>query len=162
MYKKISYFVASLFYVGYVKKMPGTVGSLLSLVIIYLCFIFFNKEFLEGLFIVSYIVAYFTISEVLKYTEHDPQFIVIDEFIGQLIAILAPIEILPIKFPLWIYFILAFLFFRLFDIKKVAFVKWADEKLKNAHGVILDDVFAGLYASCLLYFVIHFFNYVYR
>ena len=29
-------------------------------------------------------------------------------------------------------------------------VKWADTKLKNAFGVMLDDVFAGIFAALIL------------
>ena len=50
-----------------------------------------------------------------------------------------------------LFYICGFAFFRFFDILKMGPVKYADTKIKNAYGVMLDDVFAGLFASvCLL------------
>ena len=52
----------------------------------------------------------------------------------------------------WVY-VVGFFLFRYFDIFKPKLAKWADEKLENAWGVMLDDVFAGLYAAIILYIV---------
>ena len=48
------------------------------------------------------------------------------------------------------------MFFRFFDILKMGPVKYADTKIKNAYGVMLDDVFAGIFASILLLGVLFF------
>ena len=49
----------------------------------------------------------------------------------------------------WAY-IAGFFLFRLFDIVKPQPAKWADQKVLNAWGVMLDDVFAGIYAGLFL------------
>ena len=75
----------------------------------------------------------------MKYKEKDPQIIVIDEVVGQwLTLVIVPIDLL--------WYCLAFVFFRLFDICKPWPVSVIDRKMKNAFGVMLDDVAAAIYA----------------
>jgi len=79
--------------------------------------------------------------------ENDPQEIVIDEVIGQWIALLCAPQSIE-------WFIAGFLLFRFFDIVKPFPVSWADNlkgsRSINALGVLLDDVFAGAIAWGLL------------
>lgn len=82
--------------------------------------------------------------------DHDPSEIVIDEVVGQWIALL-PLSIaswrmgidITVMWPGWI---AAFALFRLFDIWKPWIVGWADRR-GDALGVMLDDVFAGILAA---------------
>jgi len=68
----------------------------------------------------------------------DPQFVVIDEVAGQLIALIAvPLE--------WQTFLAGFILFRAFDIVKPPPVRRL-EKLPEGAGIVLDDVAAGIYA----------------
>ena len=69
----------------------------------------------------------------------DPSGIVWDEFVGMWIALLW----LPAG---WIWYVVAFALFRLFDIAKPWPVNLVDEKLGGGPGIMLDDVVAGLYA----------------
>jgi phosphatidylglycerophosphatase A len=50
----------------------------------------------------------------------------------------------------WIWMLAGFALFRLFDIWKPWPVRWADEKLHGGLGVMLDDVFAGIYALIVM------------
>ncbi|MGA3135096.1 MAG: phosphatidylglycerophosphatase A [Terracidiphilus sp.] len=69
---------------------------------------------------------------------HDPQFVVIDEVIGQWITLLfSPFD--------WRHALIALVLFRLFDITKPFPVRQL-EKLPAGWGIVLDDVGAGLYA----------------
>jgi phosphatidylglycerophosphatase A len=80
----------------------------------------------------------------------DPSEVVIDEVIGQWIAVL------PIGFTLkvtefsnkelWLVWLWAFVSFRFFDIIKLGLVGWADN-LGGALGVLLDDILAGIAAG---------------
>ena len=73
---------------------------------------------------------------------HDPSFIVIDEFVGQLIAVAA--------FEKSIGFIVGgFILFRLFDITKWPPVGYG-EKLPGGWGVMMDDVIAGVIGALIL------------
>lgn len=68
----------------------------------------------------------------------DPQFVVIDEVAGQLIALIA------IK-PDWPHALIALGLFRAFDILKPPPCRQL-ERLPEGTGIMLDDVAAGLYA----------------
>ena len=80
----------------------------------------------------------------------DPSEVVIDEVIGQWVAVL------PIGFTLkitelsakeiWLVWIWAFVSFRFFYIIKLGLVGWADN-LGGALGVLLDDILAGIAAG---------------
>lgn len=74
----------------------------------------------------------------------DPGAIVIDEVAGQWLTLtVAPPEILP--------FVIGFFLFRLFDVIKPWPASWADRSVKGGFGVMLDDVFAGIYAAIVLW-----------
>lgn len=75
--------------------------------------------------------------------DKDPSSIVIDEVVGMWLA-LAAAPLTPLGAAA------AFALFRLFDIVKPWPVSWADQKLGGAHGVMFDDVLAGLWAALVL------------
>ena len=68
----------------------------------------------------------------------DPQFVVIDEVAGQLVALVA----VPLA---WKSFLAGFILFRVFDIVKPPPVRQL-EALPEGAGIVLDDIAAGLYA----------------
>ena len=70
----------------------------------------------------------------------DPPEVVIDEVSGQLIALsVMPLD--PLAYGV------AFVLFRVADIAKPWPVSWADRDVKGGLGIMLDDVFAGIYAA---------------
>ncbi len=150
--KKLAFFISTLCYTGYFPKAPGTFGSLVSLPVIFV--INYNFGFL-GLFFITlivFVISIFAVKKVLSYTEHDPSFVVIDEFIGQSVTFLLIANMLEYNTNI-VPYIIGFVLFRLFDITKPFPVSYADKKIKNALGVILDDIFAGFYATIILYFI---------
>jgi phosphatidylglycerophosphatase A len=78
----------------------------------------------------------------------DPQFVVIDEVAGQLIALIA----VPLA---WQTFLAGFILFRAFDIVKPPPVRQL-EKLPEGAGIMLDDVAAGIYAFLGMQLLLHF------
>ncbi len=78
----------------------------------------------------------------------DPQFVVIDEVAGQLIALIA----VPLA---WKTFLAGFILFRAFDIVKPPPVRQL-EKLPEGTGIVLDDVAAGIYAFVAMHLLLHF------
>jgi phosphatidylglycerophosphatase A len=80
--------------------------------------------------------------------KRDPQFVVIDEVAGQLIALIAA----PLA---WKTFLAGFILFRAFDIVKPPPLRQL-EKLPEGTGIVLDDVAAGLYAFLGMQLVLHF------
>lgn len=81
------------------------------------------------------------------YATKDPQFVVIDEVAGQLIALIA----VPLA---WKTFLAGFILFRAFDIIKPPPVRQL-EKLPEGTGIVLDDVAAGLYALAVMQLLLH-------
>ncbi len=77
----------------------------------------------------------------------DPQFVVIDEVAGQLIALIA----VPAS---WKCLLAGFILFRGFDMVKPPPVRQL-ERLPEGTGIVIDDVGAGLYAlaSCSCCFI---------
>lgn len=73
----------------------------------------------------------------------DPGWVVIDEFAGQWITLLALVR------PSIHGVLAAFILFRLFDITKLGPIGWADRQ-HGAFGIMADDVIAGVVAGALL------------
>ncbi len=159
----MSAFITTFFYVGRLPFAPGTFGSLAALPFAYLLhrYLGFSGLALATVF-VFFIGWWATSVETRGKDNHDPSEIVIDEVVGQWIALWpfsfglwnAGIDPVIFPYPGWI---AGFLLFRLFDIKKPWPVSWADNK-ETAMGVMLDDVLAGIMAAiCLpaLAFVAH-------
>ena len=78
----------------------------------------------------------------------DPQFVVIDEVAGQLVALIA----VPLA---WKSFLAGFILFRAFDIVKPPPVRQL-EALPEGTGVVLDDIAAGLYALLMVHLLMRF------
>jgi phosphatidylglycerophosphatase A len=78
----------------------------------------------------------------------DPQFVVIDEVAGQLVALIA----VPLA---WKSFLAGFILFRVFDIVKPPPVRQL-EALPEGAGIVLDDIAAGLYALAVMHLLLHF------
>ncbi len=78
----------------------------------------------------------------------DPQFVVIDEVAGQLLALIG----VPVS---WKSLLVGFILFRVFDIVKPPPIRRL-EKLPEGAGIVLDDVAAGLYALAVMQLLLHF------
>lgn len=144
--------VASGFGSGLSPVAPGTAGSLAALLPWLalrelpwpLYFIVLALAFALGVWACGWVVRVLRVD--------DPGVAVWDEFVGQWIA-LAPLLWLP---SVWWWIVAGFVLFRFFDIVKPWPVSWADSKLDGGLGVMLDDVFAGIYAAIPLVLVMHF------
>lgn len=155
MYKNISFFIATMAGAGYAKKAPGTVGSFVTLPFAFVIAYYFGFWGIVAASLIISLVGVAAIKEVLKYTKHDPSCVVIDEMAGQILsfALVADRLVGNMTMQAFIIYALGFGLFRLFDITKPQPVGWADRKLENAWGVMLDDIFAGVYATLILYFI---------
>ena len=136
-------FICELFFIGRLKFAPGTIASILTVLIGYYLLKNLNLiEFFMIIIIVNFI-GYISIDIYLKRVhENDPKEIVIDEVSGQLISLL-PIVLLGIEINFQSLFY-SFITFRFFDITKIGLNKI--EKLQGALGVLLDDIVAGIYS----------------
>ena len=133
----------TLFNLGFIKFMPGTFGSLVSLPIGYIILKLFGFWVFILIITLLLAISYYAISKYLiAKKSKDPKEIIIDEFIGQFIALIfIPDTILGL--------LVSFLLFRFFDITKLYPVNKA-EKIPGAIGVLADDVVAGLMTACII------------
>lgn len=142
--------VASVGGIGFLRPAPGTWGSLAALPLAYGITLLGGFWLLLALSVVVFVVGLKATESLTKTGDHDPSWIVIDEVVGQWIAIM------PVAYGagmmgvdlwrLWPGWVSGFVLFRLFDIWKPLLVGWADAR-GDAMGVMLDDVWAGLFAA---------------
>jgi phosphatidylglycerophosphatase A len=145
-----------MFGLGKIRFMPGTFGSLATVIILYYLFHVLNISssiVFMGL-IMIFVYSFYAISEHIKDRENkDPSEIIIDEFLGQSI----PIYLYEISHGTTkegseaiFYYSLFFILFRYFDIMKPFPVNFFDKNFKNTFGVIMDDICAGFYVVLTL------------
>ena len=141
MNRRLGRLVASGFGCGFAPVAPGTVGSAVALVI-GAGLMLASPYALPAAALLACIVGVWAIAAADGAA--DPGWIVIDEFAGQWIAMLALARVSVIGLAA------AFALFRLFDIAKPGPVGWADRR-KDAWGVMADDVIAGVMVAMLLW-----------
>ena len=94
-----------------------------------------------------------------SYDSDDPQEIVIDEVVGQMLPLLAiPIYETLCPLPILYYCVSVFFLFRLFDIKKPYPINYVDENLNGSLGIMLDDIIASIYSILILIVIFFFFG----
>ena len=149
--KNLTKFFVSIFFVGYIKFAPGTFGTLVSLLIMYILFNILSLPlmilaiiFILLFFISNYLINYFS----LITNSHDSKHIVIDELLGVFIIFLF-YDLIFLFNDIFTY-LLIFLLFRFFDIFKFFPANVFDKHYKNGYGIILDDIIAGLYTVLTL------------
>jgi len=157
MNKKAAYVIASFFGVGYCPKASGTAGSLATLPFAFLLAYYGGFYAMLAFFVLVYVAGTIASKEVLKYTSHDPSLIVIDEVAGQLVPLMFFSFKLPEIHIWWLHIALpSFVLFRIFDIFKPFPASYFDKKVLNEHGVMLDDIVAGVYALLAMIIFLHF------
>ena len=147
---KIAEITSTVFYIGRLPFAPGTWCSFIA----FLSW-FYLRFYIEGVFILYASLILFFVgvavstihSEVIK--KDDPSEIVIDEWVGQWIALC----LIPHSFY-WGF--ASFVLFRFFDISKLGPVQRMDD-IKSGSGIMMDDVVAGILAllvtQSLYYFI---------
>lgn len=145
--------LASGFGAGLSPFAPGTVGSAAALVPYW-----FLRE-LPPAWLVLAIAATFALGVwcsawiIRTLREEDPGVVVLDEFVGQWIALAimeaAAAELALTAVPWWLTFAIGFFAFRLCDIAKPWPASWADAELDGGFGAMADDAFAGVWAGAL-------------
>ena len=156
MINKINFLFLTLFGIGKIKKIPGSIASLTS--VLFLFFLFHVLNFSPNIFlfflVIIFFIAIYAVNIFIKdLTQKDPKEIVIDEFIGQSI----PICLYEIAHntsketdQVLKFYLIMFVLFRIFDITKPFPVNYYDKNFKNGFGVVIDDVCAGLYVVAIL------------
>ena len=141
---------------GKIKFIPGTLGSLVTTIILYHLFhtLHVSPNIILISLIIIFVYSFYAVSNHIKNSkDKDPGEIIIDEFLGQSI----PIYLYEISHgtakdssEAIIYYALFFILFRYFDIMKPFPVSYFDKNFKNSFGVIMDDICAGFYVVLTL------------
>lgn len=146
---KVAEIISTVFYVGRFPLAPGTICSFLA----FLSWYYF-RFYIEGVFILygSLILFFIGVAVSTIYSEsikkEDPPEVVIDEWVGQWIAL----WLIPHSF---VWGLLSFTIFRIFDILKLGPVKGMDD-IKSGTGIMMDDVVAGIFALLITKSLIYF------
>lgn len=139
--------LATWFYCGYFPKGPGTAGSLGALVIAWPLHRYagFGPWAYLILALVLLAPGIWAADVTARETKlKDPQIVVVDEVIGQWIAVSGAAHLN------WKSWLAAFILFRAFDMWKPAPVRQL-EHVPGGAGIVLDDVMAGIYAALVLF-----------
>lgn len=148
-------FLATGFYSGKLKRAPGTMGTLVA--------------FLLFIPVAGHAIAFWCVFAIVillsvpvstamekRLGSKDPQSVVIDEIAGYFVAVAAlPIPMFP-ESRFFLYAVLAFVLFRIFDIWKPFPIRQL-QGIPSGWGIVIDDIIAGVYANILLRFFIHFY-----
>ena len=148
MLNKLALLIAWALGVGKSPYAPGSAGSLLAALLAPWCFYPLDFWWRVGLLVVLFIVGAWAGGRAARIlNKKDPAEVVIDEVVGQWLAILW----LPVF--IWWQLALAFVLFRLFDITKPWIIRKSENWLPGGWGIMLDDVLAGGAAALCLYLV---------
>jgi phosphatidylglycerophosphatase A len=144
--KKVKYLIATGFGIGFIPLIPGTAGSIAALFLFIIIPV--NDYIWLTICILMFFLGIWVSGEVEKNEGKDPKIVVIDEFVGQWIALLFLPRIT------WI-FIAGFVIFRILDIIK-PFPAADFEEIEGGSGILLDDVIAGIYTNIALHLILLF------
>ena len=158
MIKKFNLFFLTLFYIGKIKYAPGTIASLITCLLFLLLINVIDITVLLFCTLVIFCYSFIAINNAYEtFNTDDPQEIVIDEVVGQMLPLLTiPIYETLYLVPKIYYCIAAFVLFRLFDIWKPYPISYVDSNVEGAKGIMLDDILAGIYSIIILTIVFFF------
>ena len=144
--------------IGKIKYAPGTIASLITCLAFLLLINIFNLSVILLFTLIIFCYSFVAINNSFEsFNAEDPQEIVIDEVVGQMLPLLAiPIYETLYPLPKIYYCVAAFLAFRLFDIWKPYPVNYVDENVKGAIGIMFDDIIAGIYSIITLIIIFFF------
>jgi CDP-diacylglycerol--glycerol-3-phosphate 3-phosphatidyltransferase len=126
--------------VGFFPKAPGTWGSMLGLLLVFLTH--WNGWLYGAVFLFLAVWGAWSY-ERIKDPNPDPQYIVIDEVCGIFVTFM----MIPLS---WVSVLLGFALFRVFDMFKPFPIR-ALERIPRYWGILADDLGAGFYAWIILF-----------
>ena len=158
MMNKFNLLFITFFKIGKIKFAPGTLASFITCLLFLLFVNLFNIVILLFFTLLIALYSFIAINNSFdSFDSNDPQEIVIDEVVGQMLPLLS----VPIYETLYIapkeyYCIAAFILFRLFDIWKPFPINYIDINTEGALGIMLDDILAGIYTIIILIIIFFF------
>ena len=133
---------------GLSPKMPGTMGTLIG-VLLFILLPELDWKIYIGIVILAFIGGIFLCGHTARaLNTHDHPGIVWDEIVGYFITMF----MVP-KSGLWI--LIGFVLFRIFDILKPWPISLADKKVHGGFGIMLDDYIAGFFALIVIHIMLY-------
>lgn len=142
------HFLAFGFGSGLSPKAPGTMGTLVALPLVYALMHASLPVYLCSVLMLSLVGMYVCGESARRLNAHDHPGIVLDEFAGMTVTMIA----VPLELH-WL--LLGFVLFRMFDIFKPWPIREADHRLSGGFGIMLDDIIAGIFSCVLLHVVVN-------
>ena len=141
--------------IGKIKYAPGTIASLITCLLFLFFVNFINLYYIFLFTLIIFCYSFIAINNFFdQFETDDPQEIVIDEVVGQMMPLLAiPIYETLYPLPKIYYCIAGLIIFRLFDIWKPYPINYVDINVKGALGIMLDDIIASFYSIIVLIIV---------
>ena len=152
MINRFNLFFLTLLNIGKIKYAPGTLASLVTCLLFLLLISVLDISIIFFCTLLIFFYSFIAINNSFDtFDTEDPQEIVIDEVVGQMLPLLA----IPVYETLYIapkeyYCFAAFILFRLFDIWKPFPINYVDNNTRGALGIMLDDILAGVYTIIIL------------
>jgi phosphatidylglycerophosphatase A len=126
---------------------PGTIGTLVGVVLFVACYLADPVYNLVSTAIVILGGIWIAGKSAHQLGHHDDQRIVIDEVAGYMVTML----FIPVD---WMTITAGFVLFRIFDILKPWPIRLVDRQVKGGFGIMLDDLIAGVFANIVLQIVV--------
>lgn len=132
---------------GLSPKMPGTMGTVVGVLLYLLLAKIPLSYYLISVGLLTLVAIWICDWSSKDLGIHDYPGIVLDEIVGFLWVMIA----VPLT---WWTVLLAFIFFRLFDIWKPWPIRWLDQRVTGGFGIVIDDCLAAVYAWLLIQFIL--------
>ncbi len=149
VFRHPAHFLAFGFGSGLAPIAPGTAGTLVAVPLVVALDWVLPSLMAQLLVLLLLVVVGVVTCEVTSrhLQVHDHSGIVIDEIAGYLVTMIC--------FPAhWFYYLVGFIFFRIFDIWKPFPIGWCDRRVSGGIGIMVDDLLAGVYAAIGLFIVV--------
>lgn len=146
-HQRLAFFLATGFGSGYSPLVPGTVGSLVGLLLYWPIPRLSPPAQVAALVSLTLAGIWSAARVALKVRDEDPGIVVVDEFAGMWVSLMF-LPLTPFTAAA------GFLLFRVLDVVK-PFPARQFEHLPGGVGIVADDLMAGVYANLLLRLVLH-------
>ena len=158
MITKFNILFLTLLKIGKIKYAPGTFASLVTCLLFLLLINIFNFTVIFLITLIIFCYSFVALNNSFEvFRSEDPQEIVIDEVVGQMLPLLAiPIYETLYPLPTIYYCASAFILFRLFDVWKPYPISYVDNNIKGSLGIMLDDILASVYSIIILSLILFF------
>jgi phosphatidylglycerophosphatase A len=145
---KSKYLVATVGGVGLLPKAPGTWGSLVAMLVLFVPYEA-RLIILPLLVIVASVAFMLVVPELNQQNQHDASWIVLDEVIGM--WLMYSMLIVPLSFT---WYVIGFALFRFYDIRKPFPINLINNQ-KSVFSILADDLLAAVYAAITVYLFYH-------